>query len=828
MLSSRSGSSNLIFDPIRETIDSFLITTLKVFFSNNNFINSIQKDLNKCRHPQNQPCIISSLQASIDQYKKGLIINTLPLRQSLAALYQNERKFTLDSADWDIIETMSIILNAIHIKAIDFPCGIQNNDILSISCNEACPFHMIFYLGVDENYTCECGNENSNPWDNTNMCQYFNINEIFEDYNHEVSQNMSKLPNFIIKEKGIACNSPSFLNKIVNKIEERLSNATSDSCYLDNCHINRSKITFRLTKCPEIYLINLIWENNNPLYIQVMLATVSISSTIMIDEIYGIGPKIRYNLKGIVFYRNSFYDYAYRNDDKWKFSGLHENSGWYELLQEITVLKYLPICLVYEKTPLNQPYSFDVKIHKIMFVEKLAGECEEYETVYGSRVISTEKKVSGLFEKIKKNNVEKQKNPDLRSLYMKSNVINEVSLPVSKKIQRPQTDSSFPSIIDVKSSSVLKEEKKVQQNSSYNQKPVSEPMLNILRVNSIIKNPSSVIEKNPLSSVIEKKSHSSVIEKKSLSYDIEKKPPSPIKKIWKCKCGSENIDSWEVCSKCYQLKPGVEGWVCEFCKTKNDSEFLVSCSVCEETNQKAFFSDPNSDEIIKSFDLQNKPKAPIKFYDDYEPSPVEEKKQKAQKLENPNKKPLEFFRIEKKNNTWDCDCGSSNINEWEICEKCYKTKPKLRDWDCKFCKAKNPPENINRCYKCYNTKNSISGKNQEYSLCKKCKTENRIYADTCESCEKIKDQDYDSIEKNNKSEKLEEINADIWECPKCETKNSIEKNKCFYCKLVNPYIVPKKYQNLEEKVKIETWECKCGKINNQIKMFCGKCYEKKK
>ncbi|OMJ81318.1 hypothetical protein SteCoe_18241 [Stentor coeruleus] len=773
MLPSRLGLSDLTFDPIREPNDSFLITALKVFFSNNKFINSIQKDLNKCRHSQNPPCIISSLYTIIDQYKSGLIINTLPLRQSLANLYENENKFTLDSSDWDIIETMSIILNAIHAKAIDLPCNIQNKDALVISCNNTCPFHSIFYLGVDENHICECGNESSNPWDYTNMCQYFNINEIFEEYNQDASKEMSKLPNFIIKEKNVQGNSQVFIGKIISKLQDRLRDAKCENCFLDECEIRRSKISFSLTKCPEVYLINLIWENNNPFYLEVMLATASASSTLMIDEIYGIGPKTRYNLKGIIFQRYNSYDYAYRNGNIWKFTGLHENSGWYELLQEVTVLKYLPICLVYEKTPLNQPYNFDIKIHKLMFVEKFASECEEYELMYRNQVIPPEKKISGLFLKEKKKIKGKKDDYNFDNL-MKDNRIDQRSLPVSKKIENTTDNLKF-----IRKTELPKfdEEEKV------------------------------------------------LIEHQNPTF-IEKNPPSLTRKIWKCKCGSENSDIWEVCCKCYELKPGIEGWVCEYCKAKNDIETLYICSTCREINNRPHYSNKKDDDI-KSFNIYNNPKEPKSISNNPDTYFLDEEwGEKNQNLANQSKKSSGLYSHD---NIWDCECGSSNIEEWEICQKCDKIKPGLGGWVCKFCKARNPPENIYRCSQCDTSKNETSAKEQEYWSCKTCKTANRSYAYICEECGESKDQLYDYMsKKDNLHNSSERLKAQKWKCIDCKFENSIDKEKCIYCQLQNPYIPIKNLLDTEEKVEVLKWKCKCGKINEESSKLCNGCYTIKK
>ncbi|OMJ72536.1 hypothetical protein SteCoe_29009 [Stentor coeruleus] len=401
MSGQRVKVQDIAFEDKVQDKDSFLAATIKVFLLSEKFIKKFLMEDCICRH-LDKDCIISGLYTALDQGSKRKPINLGPLRKSLTIAYKESEKYAIDDLNVDIIEAMISIMTAIHVKNVKLPCNTVDEEVIIKSCEEKCSFHSNFYLGVEEYHRCECGNTSSNMWDYMNMCQFFNIAEIFENIEQDKSKTLIKIPNFVIKRDKIIGNAVNFKGKIGLSLKEKLINAETNTCSLEECEFQNTKIGFSLVKCPEVFIINLIWENIDNPFLLVMLATAAISPTLMLNEVYGKGPEIRYNLTGVVFQKKSLYEYAHRNEDFWNFPGIHENADWHELLQEVALLKYLPVCLIYEKTDIKKPYDFKIKDHKLTFIEKIACECEEYEIHHGITIFNDQQISTGLLTKPKR------------------------------------------------------------------------------------------------------------------------------------------------------------------------------------------------------------------------------------------------------------------------------------------------------------------------------------------------------------------------------------------------------------------------------------------
>ncbi|OMJ76593.1 hypothetical protein SteCoe_24002 [Stentor coeruleus] len=931
-----------------EDLDSFLIAAIKLFLTCDKFIDSIIKAGLKCANSKSHQCTVSSLYKVIEQAKTNKKIDIQPLRQTLADLHKEDDKFNIQSPDWDIVEAISSILNMIHLKAMNYSCIMLNEEALSVNCNESCPFHSNFYFGIDEEYLCKCGNKNITSWDYTNACQFFNISDIFEDYHQEISEGLIMTPKFLIKRDRVEGNSKSFLNKIINNLQTKLINARSENCFLDECPIQNSKISFILTKCPEYYLVNCIWDSINPPYLNVMLATVAISPTLMLNQIYGVGPETRYNLKGIIFQKNTRFDYACRYGDKWSFTGIHEDSGWIELLQEVTVMKYLPVLIVYQKAPIDQPYDFNLKIHKLVYIEKFACECHEYEKLFEKPVFSNNEMSSKLFANQKKS---------------------------PKTIIKPINPSNFKSDIPAQEFTSEPEYKK-PENILSDSKSLKNP--------EVAYNPSSLTNssKNLLERVnLDPKILNSVSEvvKTPQKYDFNSE------NFWKCKCGNFNDNNIEVCGKCFEIKQGVKGWVCKNCKSKNGPEYKIICSTCGNGNKNGpeykiicstcgngneeNFGLINFYDKYNTYDKQNE-EIPIhykqeenfgliNFYDKYntydkqnEEIPIQYKQEiigkdevkdirqidlrglneKQDKTNEDKRKELEKNKIidyrkeqelkrqkelekyeaevreneimqkhmelekqkeikrqkelekyeaevreneimkkymelenqkaieikkqqpmvkkfidyenkksekaqmiypEPKNpnyspkkeeivNIWECKCGSSNMDDWEICQKCNEIKPGLEGWVCNFCKVRNPDKFSYKCIGCGNSKNSKIVLGQDYWSCKSCNTANSDMVYICEECGEFKDSVMNFRYKFQSKFKPEVEKSDTWKCKNCQTQNFVLQVKCSYCKKAK--IEEKNEYNEENVLKNDDWICACKTVNKKYNSLCRNCY----
>ena len=130
-------------------------------------------------------------------------------------------------------------------------------------------------------------------------------------------------------------------------LKAKLDSAETDFCQDDDCEFKKSVITFELQKPPKIYLMHIIWENNEPRYIDIFLAMCSITDSTTMIEIYGKSSWDPYNIKGIILQGRDHYEYACRYGNEWTFKGLVSGCGWLELIKEVLVMKYHPVCIVY-------------------------------------------------------------------------------------------------------------------------------------------------------------------------------------------------------------------------------------------------------------------------------------------------------------------------------------------------------------------------------------------------------------------------------------------------------------------------------------------------
>lgn len=180
-----------------------------------------------------------------------------------------------------------------------------------------------------------------------------------------------------------------------------------------------------------------------------------------------------------------------------------------------------------------------------------------------------------------------------------------------------------------------------------------------------------------------------------------------VENTWKCACGNENDEIWEVCYNCYNIKLRVEGWVCKYCKVKNISESLFKCNVCGEINNER----SESRSIEEKGIYENK-----------------------QNLDNQDFSYKKAISEEKKLKFWECGCRASNAHKWEVCKKCEKIKPGLKGWVCSLCKLRNESQSIVKCKGCNNCKNSKVDMGQDYWICKDCGTSYSLTKSICDNC----------------------------------------------------------------------------------------------
>lgn len=668
---------DLVF-PNADPNDSLVISVVKFLLSVDTFVNEILRTKLNCRNLRGHYCLACGLQDTIENAIRERTVNVTKLKRKLDEVVLGKGKNNEDMLEFGFIDTLSTIMNAIH---CDFLRDASENASNS-TCGEQCPFHKTFHLGIEEIYKCQCGQTGRNKWEYSTLCQFYSIHEILLNITPDVSKELLGIPNFKLKSNKPLGISPKFQAIILENVKNRLESPTAEYCFNESCQFPSSKIAFRVISAPEIFIINLIWEKSESTHLESLISTISIPSNLSMQQIYRNGANSLYNLKGIVFYGRNHFEYALRHLDNWVFPGVNLDGKWIELLKEITVMNYRPVCAVFEKA--NEILENRQKNWKLLQLEKLACECDEFLKKFHEEPIGQHLLISGLANK--------------------------------KKIK-------------------------------YQALP----------------QPDRVDYKNPAKVFTEGQDLETKLVKDQNMQEINVKE-------WKCKCNGVNSDEWEVCQTCHKVKPGLSGWVCEFCNYRNtmntyrcescdvskNSKIVYDqdywkCQFCATANSMIFSICSKCYEINREKKLEDE----------------EEKKGTA----------LQNF------DDWTCgNCKEVQSFVYESCKNCKKVREKTGEnyWICEFCEEKNL--NVRSfCYSCQkDRKKDEEVKNVEKIaknntwVCNHCTFENNDWSFLCEMCLETKDSP--SIAKE-----------EPWKCTNCLRDNEKDRDRCEKCFTVKPF-----------------------------------------
>ncbi|OMJ86677.1 hypothetical protein SteCoe_11762 [Stentor coeruleus] len=708
-----------------EKYDYFLESVVCLLFGCSEFQKSFSQSIQEHHncYPNCIPCTLANVYNSV-MTSKYLDVTNLKLR--LSSLYKGKNIFQSNQPT-DAMECLNAILNAFHCKKIGDKSDGLNEESLDQDCESTCVAHSLFSLGVLENYTCECRNKFQTEWDYSNYCQYFNIAEILVQANFDYSNDLLTVPLFKLKNYKNESNSKLYKSMMLN-LNKKLSNAEANICDKENCTKKKSKIVFSLQNPPSIYIMNIIWESDDAGHLDSFISTISITESITMKNIYGNSTDDPYNLRGILFFGRNHYEYALRTEDFWAFKGLGEECGWLELLKEITIMNYHPVCLVYEKS--QQKYQFSIEKSELLEIEKLACECDHYENkVHEEYYNELTNDCSGLFNDRKSKNPSKEIVQNNQGRLTNNVIESEPKSIISIAVNKRNT---------IKSKAKEDREIIITKNSRYDKALYEESSMSYASQSS---------EKSP-----------------DTMSNPEGKNISLKNKTWKCSCGSENSETWDVCIKCQSLKPGLEGWVCKICTTINPN-MKLKCESCFSAR----------DTITKN-------------QEDY----------------------------------WVCNsCNSFNPGSRNLCSQCRKKKPEQEniisklpeveskkvesnfDWVCKKCSNGNNNYSVN-CAFCRASKPIEEDKSDGWT-CEKCKTKNQMASKYCDKCYEYKPVIKDPPPDQNAS----------WKCSKCSTNNSAISVKCSLCLAVKTQVS-------------NNWVCaNCSKLNPNTITICGTCKARK-
>ena len=879
-MSEVSRISEINFQNKRGYNDCFLVAALSLLLSCEDFSQALQTFQLPCRGPPHY-CLACGLKSLAKDSASTKSLDISKLRSELARVFKEKERFQLNAPS-DAMEALTDLLNCLHCIFLNDTTQTFADDVLSINCKEKCPAHRCFSLSVEETYTCDCGEFSQTSWDNSNYCQYLNIAEVLCQADGDRSTALLSVPNFKLKSFQQETNAVGLKSKMIQILKIKLANAEADFCS-NNCDLAKSKITFRLEKPPRYYLLNTIWDSEDYGHLDSYLATISISICINLNDVYGRSKDLDYNIKGIMFYGREHYEYACRYGLEWTFNGLGPGCGWYELLREITIMKYRPICILYESS--NKTFSLDIEDVQLKKLEKLACECDSYQMMLGEEVVEGQESNSGLFVRGKKqgNSVVKKEHSGngggREGTGYSTNYREEVDVPKGVKEEIPIRSSNLEqrvanpapksevNRIDVNKSEVLK------QNPTENPVP-KEP----LPSQSAIKPQQRIAEvpvarpkqdhnigtKDIATEPFQPKVFKQVPEpsRAPAALPVEKAKPN----VWVCDCGSSNQSDWEVCQKCkIVLRPGLIGWVCKGCTVRNEDINSRRCEVCfTDKFQAQVIADNWKCGGCESFNVGTRiycsncrrkkdeegpeeVKEPVKVT---QPVIIDDPKSdwacstcgqnnryyyrdKCSKCESPKEKKSDPSRtIDKSPSTWVCKCKSVNDNSSTYCKNCFESKnsPEILNpskptdsattWLCK-CKKIND-QSSTFCMGCYDSRRTGEVVNPTPKIIPKLVPEEPVNEDwTCKSCGKA------NFHFSTYCTKCYEGRAkpepakpkNTIKCPNCSTENTEGSKVCFFCK--KSLFAPRAVR--------ECWSCKQeNELSSAKCVFCGSPKDKPK
>jgi hypothetical protein len=801
--------------------DGFVESGIRVLVGLDGFREALRNTQIGCLEQRGHRCLIKIMKAAAETGK----VNAEEVREIITKKYASEDKFDSNYGPNDPIDVVSAILTEFHLAFTKKSCDSPIGEIAPEECGFNCLLHSDFYLGVVETHKCHCGYQHHSSWDPANICQYFNLTPVLEKFDYVLSENISKLPAFLLKTGKFEGNSGKFKDDILNQLTNRLENAVSDECP-NNCAYQNVKISFEVTHNPKFFILNMVWGEQNILHLHSLLTTLAISSSFKTIDVYGNGENAQYLVNSIIFYGRGHFEHAEYIKGKWIFNGLHKDAGFFELVKEVTLMNYHPVAVIYKVILRNEELNQELDPGQKLKLEKLAWECDEYVKSYGQLIIEPDKTISGLNNEARANmrksaKAEEEKvEPEYKTeQFIGVKQIRQYPIDGAKKGIQENLLQKFDRADDIYKSSP---EKKIdspktwkcicgRQNNIDTEVcficyEIKEGLTGWVCENCKIRNSleyKSCLQCKSLRRAVELRKTISGTQEEKVNFDnnrkvqtieVDKRNKSPLtgtdkfessteKKVstWECECGAANDASWDICHMCERIKPGLTGWVCKLCKARNDSH-SYRCSACE--NWKG--------------DDSNK-------YQQY----------------------------------WICKkCKTANLEAAGMCAECLSLKPSQEGkmstdtnekgiWKCGYCYRENFPD-FTECFHCNTVKGEnfpgtrkvtkIAGSSEKW-VCKTCKSSNDSTAYICVKCRTFKEIEKEETEpEENKRVKKDE--DDKWMC-NCNTVNENWRSMCKSCYTHKIDVQPKR------KPVVDKWTCKNCSAENIGSRFCSNCLQDK-
>ncbi|CAG9330800.1 unnamed protein product [Blepharisma stoltei] len=626
---------------------------------------------------------------------------------------------------FEVMFVITETLNILHHIYVQTDAD-ENNPATTILCKETCPGHQVCDFRLKEIMKCQCLKTFSYTWNYSEFSYPTYILNIIEQLPAESSKLFFGVPKYRLMDHSASSSILPLLKKMPSFMRYQWESIDANECEDENCEIKISKRKAELiSNPPQCFLSSIIWEKEKELdSVESLQVLSSIANNLALSEIFETPSRDNYQLSYLIFYREkSCILVIKRENDQWEFiEGNRKNIivKWEKVIEEVLIKNLRLAGLAYVASEVGG--GLELSQLKWLNLEKLAVEDKVYKEQHKGDVDLTEVKTNAKIinkpqqEVINYENLDKDEYVDLSEEIQKiTNQDLEIVKP--KETKNPFTNSVKTDYQDIiEKYGIAFEEEKKQNNLGMKNLTIGE-----------MKKEDQFLElRRPK---LEKETPK---EKKWYLDDLREEEK---KNSWKCPCGADNEESWEVCVKCNKIKEGSGGWACKFCTAINYNKYSNRCNVCFENQlaEQPLVNDYWNCTLcgtvnVSSYNLCSN----------------------CQELKTTDK--WKCDTCSKVNYSWDKECISCSINQRMRLSNKAPLRREIIDFNCMSCKSKIKSDNYKYCWPCKRATDNCE--HSEYPgnyicrdcqkqiwRCTKCRTENLPKKIECEKCMKSKQEE---------------------------------------------------------------------------------------
>ena len=273
-------------------------------------------------------------------------IDISELRLKFAEAFREAGEFQIGSTG-DSMEALVSLLTLLHNERFNS----HTLDNSNTSCRNTCPSHKFFHLSILEELNCECGLKKEIPWNYSSFVHPFYVSSILEKAQEVDSKDLIRIREEDLEDYLEHSSLLSVEGQLPEFMKNQWEGLKEDLC---SCLFGRTSKKMMVQNEPEVYLIQLVWNNSMPSALEILQVLASLPYTLSLDRIYLNGTQTKYNLRGMILYGCGHYIYCHRLDEGWlklddELAPRTKRTNWNILIKELLRCRLYPVGLFYYK-----------------------------------------------------------------------------------------------------------------------------------------------------------------------------------------------------------------------------------------------------------------------------------------------------------------------------------------------------------------------------------------------------------------------------------------------------------------------------------------------